>query len=231
MNALQEVILDRLIGAPGDEFAPNAGPLGLAFRALRDARLVDERATDAALGYPMVLATALQGACSMLKEVEEQRELAVAVFTTVSPSADPVALTPRQQVEGALWCVRHSHPLICRNECPFLTDAARQIQRYFNRGEARGPLLRPSNARYQECSASNEIVWDSLDMSVITLRCLGYYTVEKLLDAARADRAGELPEHSACYAASYGGRLAGLLSGVPGATAFCIALAQQLAMV
>jgi len=230
MNALQEVILDRLIGAPGDDFAPNLGPLGLAFRALREARLIEEGAPDSALGYPMVLATALQGACSMLPDVEEQRQLAVAVFTTISPSAEPVALTSRQQVEGALWCARESHPLICKADCPFMTDATRQIQRYFSRGEARGPLLRPSNARYQECSAGNGIVWDNLGNTAVTLRFLGYNTVEKVLDAARADRAGELPEESACYASSYAGRLAGMLSGVPGATTFCVSLARQLSM-
>jgi len=231
MNALQEVILDRLIGAPGDDFAPTfGGPVGLAFRALLDAQLIERGAPDAALGYPMILATALQGACSMLKEVEEQRQLAVAVFTTISPSADPVLLTPRREIEAALWCARRSHPLICRAECPLVQDAARQIARYFDRGAARGPLLRPSTPRFNECTASNEIVWDALAGEAITLRCLGYYTVEKVLDAARADRAGASPERSACYVAGHAGQLAGLLSGVTGSTEFCVGLANEFGM-
>jgi hypothetical protein len=232
MNVLQEVILDRLIGAPGDDFAPNSGgPLAVAFRALLDAHLIERGAPDAALGYPMMFATGLQGACSMFKEVEEQRQLAVAVFTTISPSAEPVELTPRQQIESALWCARHSHPLICRPECPFMKDATGQIVRYLDRGKARGPHLRPSNPRFNECSASNEIVWDSIEMSSVTLRCMGYYTIEKVLDAAKADRAGETPELAACFASGYAGRLAALLSGVAGATEFCFAFARELEMI
>ena len=76
MNIFQEAILDRLIGAQHHEFDQHQGPLGLAFQALADARLIDGAAEAEALGYPKIFSSALDAACTMLKDdVEQQRQL------------------------------------------------------------------------------------------------------------------------------------------------------------
>jgi hypothetical protein len=228
MNPFQEVILDRLIGAAHGEFQNHFGPVGLAFQALVDARLVDEKATALDLGYPLILRSALESACAMLRPVEQQRRLAVAVFAEVSPYSPPLPLTPRTQIGAALWCARRVHPLICRADCPFLQDAVTQIEQYLSTNDAVRPALQISPSVFHTCSASNEIVLDVVKGGMIALYNIGYQIIAKALEAARADRDSRSPESSSCEAAGYAAILAARFLGVQGATEFCVSLAREL---
>ncbi len=228
MNALQEVILDRLIGAPRKDFETHVGPVGLAVQALVDASMVSRGADPHLLGYPLMLLSALDGACSMLRAVEDQRRVAISVFTAVTPSVEPMSWLSRKFISTSLWCARRVHPLICRAECPFLEDAVGQIDRYFGPAGIPEPQLRSSNTAFNACSAGNQIVWDSRQMGVVTVKFIGRATIENVLAAARADRKHESAEDPSCIGAEYAGRLVGMLEGVPRSIDFCLDLAREL---
>lgn len=228
MNAMQEVILDRLIGAPRQDFETHVGPVGLAVQALVDACIVERGADPHRFGYPLMLLRALEGACSMLRAVEDQRRVAIGVFTEVTPSSEPLSFPPRKHIQRALWCARRAHPLICRAECPLLEETAVQIEQYFQPTLAPFPLLRSSPSAFHSCIAGNQIVWDSREMGAVTIKYIGKTTIENVLAAARADQKHESPEEPSCRSAEYAGRLVGMREGVRGSIDFCLELAREL---
>jgi len=226
MNPFQEVILDRLVGAGPDEFTEHLGPLGLAFQALVDAGLIAAHASALSLGYPLLLSSALESAGAMLRGIEDKRQLALAVFTAVPPRPVVAPLPARRQITAALWCARRAHPLICRADCLFLKDAIAQIAHHCDGV----PLAADAAARprFFACAATNTMVWDAVDMAAITVRCLAYHSIDKVLEAAQAERQSPAVETGSRFSASYAGRLVALQLGAAGAADFCIDLAREL---
>jgi hypothetical protein len=229
MNPMQEVILDRLIGAPRKDFETHVGPVGLAVQALVEASLVQRGGDPHRLGYPLMLLHALEGACSMLRAaVEDQRRIAVNVFTEVAASTEPLSFAHRKQIKTALWCAKRVHPLICRAECPYLEQAVSQIERYLQPGMAPFPLLRSAPDALNSCSAGNQIVWDTRLGGAVTIKYIGRETIENVLKAARADQKHESVEDPCHKAGEYAGRLVAMQEGVPGSIGFCLDLAREL---
>lgn len=228
MNAFQEVILDRLLGANATDFQDNHGPVGLALRALVDARLMEPSDPAEALGYPLMLHKALHAGCAMLGTTEEKRQLALTVFGEVSPASVPVHPPPRRQIETSLWCAERVHPLVCRSACPVLSATRKLLELFFTGDPLRDLPLELSQATLATCQASNRVIFDEVNHSGITLRLISRRTLQSPLAAAQALRSGQKVEEYASVAAAYAGRLAAHFLGRNGAAEFCRALVQEL---
>ena len=226
MNPFQEVILDRLVGAGSDEFTDELGPLAMAFQALIDAGLIEADASALSLGYPLLLSAALDSGIAMLWEVEDKRQLALQVFSAVPPRPDVTEMPAQQQIKAALWCAQRVHPLVCRADCPYLLDAAAEVAHHCE-GTPRAEEA-AAGPRSFACGANTNVVWDAVANSMITLRCLAFHTIDKVVEAAQAAGDHDAAVSASRYSASYAGRIVAHFLGGPGAAALCVDLAHEL---
>jgi len=228
MNALQEAILDRLIGADAQAFADNHGPVGLALGALVEAGLLEPGSPLQALGYPLQLTKALHAAAAMLATVEEQRQLALTLFAEVPPRSPAPCPPGRVQVEAALWCADRVHPLVCRAACPALAAARKHLDLFWAGDPLQEVPLELSQATWASCQASKRVIWDAVNGSAITLRSLSYRCIQSPLAGAQALRQQQPPDDYTCVGAANAARLAAHFLGLDGAADFCRALAREL---
>jgi hypothetical protein len=219
VDDLQEVILDRLIGATAADFRDAPGPVGLAWRALRDAGLTERTTPALALGFSQVLCQALQEAGACFTELERQREFALAVFAELPPRPKPPHLTAHQHLEIALWCARSAHAFVCLWDCPVAEDLAVRIRCLIS-GERPDRLgLFIPDALWTHCSCQNATAPPEID---------AIHALEMARRAAVSHCCGTWPGHSCQKAAGFAARGAALTHGVSGAIDFCLALARLL---
>lgn len=226
MTPLQECILDRLIGADKIGVLWNSGPLGLAVKALKERKLTGRRDAAQALGYPMMLCHALQGASSVLPSVDDRRRLAMSVFATVPPRDKAPRLTPRRHVEIALWCARWVHPLVCREDCPFFQEIAVRAESYL----AGGRVGRPFTVGESACAAGRMGRSASSDWST-TPKGYAVATCYRVLEAAADASHGTWPGMHSNLAGRDAARVCARAQGTDAAVEFCLELARELGMI
>jgi len=229
MNHLQDLIVDRLIGTAKIGSYWTNGPLALAVQALQEKQLTSHSDATLALGFPMVLCEALQGANFVLKSMEDRRALAAAFFTEVSPRPQRLKMSGRRYAEIGLWCLRRIHPLICRERCPTLESLGALVRTYLTDGPLNWQMLRAATTQHR-CetvslrSGAASSQWSSARGHA---DCALMYSTQ-LLVVAPGFKA------FACY---YGPRVPreavrvpALLQGKDGALDFCLALAKELGL-
>lgn len=231
MNHLQDLILDRLIGTPKIGRFWKNGPLALAVQALQEKQLTAHSDATLALGFPMAMCEALQGASHVLKKMEERRELAVAFFAEVPPQPARPRLTQRRHVGIARWAAYRVHPLVCRKTCPTLKQTDGFLARFERGGALDWAVLnahhisdscRASWTTYIECRQQPQ-PW------YLTAESYGWYALQYTRQTALT-----LPRP---LGAEYGprvqrfaARVEALVNGKDGALDFCLALAKELGL-
>jgi hypothetical protein len=223
MNELQEVILDTLMAAESlseDYWAP--GPLPLLVRALKAAGLRDTDDTPRALGYPLPLCVALEGAAWTVKQTDDLRTLAITVFTEAPPRQTAPMLSAREHVEAAAWSAGQA--------ATFYNPDSRQAQ-------LAQALMDPSARRaavdVPGWSADLEIAISSYNgaRSEFVKPRLAVSALFFALHAWRRLHEGRTDVlQPACWAVRDTARLAGLTTGLPGAVTFCVDLARRLGL-
>jgi hypothetical protein len=219
MDHRQEIILDRLVGAKRIGVQYRSGPLGIAVEALVEKKLVHRRDAKAALGFPKLMCQGIQGANNHLPGIEERRSLAISFFSAVKPHEKPPRLTARRHAEIVLWAARRVHPLVCREDCPYLLAVVRWMAA--NPSAAAVPREVDDEAG---CSAwTNPGVRNHRrgTASYQAIRALNYVHV-----TVTASRPGDTSQYGPLHA----GAAAALHGGAATAADFCIGLARELGL-
>ena len=152
MTDLQDLVLDALVGAEIGVNLPDS-PLTVAARLLPGKRPLKfgGRTNDSAmseiarrLGWPVILADAVQGGLRAVKDDEERRRFAMTVFRTLPVGGTQPKLSKPAQARVAAHTALAVHPLVCQDpECPWparmaaVADAAEGAESGLRRGVGR----------------------------------------------------------------------------------------------
>jgi hypothetical protein len=226
MNHLQEVILDRLAGSEKIGRVWKTGPLGLAVQALQERKIITHSDAGHALGFPVMLCEAVQGASSVLNNPGDRCTLGVSFFSEIAPRDKQPRLSRQQHIRLAAWCVEQSHPLVCRSDCPYLQQTVQLARQFLEEAdkiswtsyrsvESQCPLhevVKPWPASWENSAQGRALLatrntWLALYSARYTAPRVWTNKVSR--DAAR----------TAAY-----------VQGVNGAVAFCLGLARQLGL-
>jgi hypothetical protein len=225
MTDAQEAILDQLMGARNIGVQWMSGPLGLAVQALTSRVMGIRKDATRTLGYPMLLCQAVQAASATLRDVDERRKFAISFFSSVAPSRRMPRLTPQQHAEVALWCGRQVHPMVCREDCPYLIRVAEVV------GESLANRKRHRLHTYIEehCPGVSTRDWSNVAWTASPDHW-AIVALSDALDTARAVGEGNWPGKGSNRAARDAARVAALAEGVEGALGFCLALAREVGL-
>jgi hypothetical protein len=126
---LQDLILDRLVGAKLGANLPDS-PLRVAAELIEGKRPIQftQRYNDSAmaeiarrLGFPVILAQAIQGGNGVLKSEEDRRRFAMTVFRILPVGVTPPKLTGMESARVAAATAAEVHPLMCnKRKCPWV---------------------------------------------------------------------------------------------------------------
>lgn len=222
MNPLQEMILDRLVGAKtiGTRWSP--GPLRLAARALAEDGLAVNLESHKSLGFPLPFCAAIEGASECLKNVEEVRTLAIALFSEIMPRDELLELSEHNHVEIAAWCARYWYFHFDRPS-DLCDEISAVLDDYLSgRGSSWISSIHRFDRRFDR----------------VFFRNTGNrpYSQEKLLHSvfffalhtARRAARRESTEENASRTCRDAGRLAAVSAGLDGAVPFCLELARMM---
>jgi hypothetical protein len=219
-----ETILDQLMAAEqiGGSFL-GAGPFDLAVAALRNAGLTKRQDARRALGYPVVLCRALEGACQVLTNIDDRRTIAVSVFTEVPPRTRPPNLRTLDLVGAALWCVRQVEAWT--QDYQSLTAEVPPLLERCLHGRAL-PVTKVGQISDELSRAMTGVQGDQAFHPKRLTLAVSYFALHAARRADQDQPPGEVVEH-VCRDV---GRLAALNEGAAGAVNYCVGLARQLGM-
>jgi hypothetical protein len=225
MTEAQEAILDRLMVANKIGVQWPSGPLGLAIQAMQSRVMRGRKDVSQTLGYPMLLCQALHGASSALGDIDDRRKLAVTFFSALAPRPRKFRLTPRRHAEVALWCGQWIHPLVCREDCPYLVRVLQAVRDALVNHDP--DILR--GLKKMRCPAVLTRDW-----SRVTWPRSPERTAIEVLNEARAATFAvsdkRWPGKMSNRAARDAAHLVGLVRGVEGTVDFCLALAREVGL-
>jgi hypothetical protein len=224
MNEYQEAILDTLMVAEriGNRWEP--GPLPLAVQALKNAGLTRRHEPRAALGFPLVLCAAVEGASTTIGSVDDRRLLAISLFSEVRPRKRAPRLDNERLVRANLWSIRRV-PSYCDPGNASLAEIIDLHEEYLaGRPCGAATILRLSDQLEGAMAAvedrRKEYAPQLLALSVF------YFALHALRRAQKGQGAQDL----ACLVTRDVARLAGLVGGVAAAVPYCVELARTLGM-
>lgn len=123
MTDLQDLILDRLVGAKLGINLPDS-PLRVAAELIEGKRPIKfgQRFNDSVmaeiarrLGFPALLAQAIQGGNSVLKAEEDRRRFAMTVFRVLPVGGSPPKLVGLESARIAAATATEAHTLVCKS--------------------------------------------------------------------------------------------------------------------
>lgn len=135
MTDLQDLILDRLVGAKLGVNLPDS-PLRVAAELLDGMRPIKfgQRFSDSAmseiarrLGFPVILAQAIQGGNGVLKSEEDRRRFAMTVFRVLPVGSPQPKLATVELPRIAAATAGDVHPLVCKSKRCRWADTLRDL--------------------------------------------------------------------------------------------------------
>lgn len=124
MTDLQDMILDRLVGAKLGANLPDS-PLRVAAELIEGERPIkfgqtfnDSAMAEIAnrLGFPVILVEGVQGGIKALKDEEDRRRFAMTVFRVLPVGGTPPKLTTLEMAKVAALTAIDVHPLVCKKK-------------------------------------------------------------------------------------------------------------------
>jgi hypothetical protein len=224
MNEFQEVILDQLMAAEviGEMWSP--GPLQLAVEALRTGGLTQRKQVCRALGFPLVLCHAIEGASEVLPRVDDVRSLAISIFSEVSPQTALPRYNARQYLEIADWTMRQAL-LHFDQPHPICLDILRLLDSYLDDEKP----MRAGDCRILDQQFERAIFQVPLnEAQSFSARRLVLTTCYFAMHALRHASDEKSPEQNTARACRDTARLVALTGGPETAVPYCLELVKML---